>query len=178
MPVRWAIASGNWSTGSTWNDFASLGFPTVTDEVWANSFNVNIDQSFEVEGLRNNVRARDIATPQMTANNAPSPYVAAVSSLATGNAFNVFDRNLSGTTWRAAFNNGWVSMDFGSGSSIIIDGYTIYGSGVQTENPRNWTFESSNDNINWTIRHTVTLPSAIAASSTYSVASISNTTGS
>jgi hypothetical protein len=69
-------------------------------------------------------------------------------------------------------------MDFGSGSSIIIDGYTIYGTSQQPSNPRNWTLESSDDNTNWTIRHTVSGAAAIGASSAYSIASIGNTIGS
>jgi hypothetical protein len=144
---------------------------------------VNVNQSFDALTLNNSARARDIATPQMTANNAPSPYVAAASSTTGGSedAFAAFNRVYSTTTfWRTpgGTTTGWLSMDFGSGSSIIIDGYTIFGSSAQANNPRNWTLESSNDNINWTIRHTVSGAAAIAASSTYSIASIGNTTGS
>jgi hypothetical protein len=117
----------------------------------------------------------------MTANNAPSPYVAAASTInsATRDAYRAFDRGITDASgWLSANNNstGWISMDFGSGNSIIIDGYTIFGSGTQNQNPRNWTFEGSNDNVSWTVLQTVTLPSAIAASSTYSVASIGNST--
>jgi hypothetical protein len=68
-------------------------------------------------------------------------------------------------------------MDFGSGSAIIIDGYTIYGNNDQTLNPRNWALQGSNNNTSWTDLHIVSGAAAIAASSTYSVASIGNSTG-
>ena len=179
MPIRWATTSGNWSNLAIWNDSASLGFPTASDDIWANNNNINIDQSFSVISLNNSARARTIATPQMTANNAPSPYVAAVSSLSVGNAFTAFNRNTTATDyWSAAagVTAAWLSMDFGS--NVVIDGYTVFGSDQQIFNPRNWTLESSNDNVNWTIRHTVSGAAAIPGSSTYSIASIGNTTGS
>jgi hypothetical protein len=183
MATRWAVSSSNWSTGSTWNNGATLGIPVAADDVFTNSFSVNIDQSFTVNSLNNNARARDIATPAMTANNAPSPYVAAASSIngASFDAWVAFNRvYTTNTGWvtPSSTTTGWLSMDFGSGSSIIIDGYTIYGRDTQTLNPRYWTLESSNDNTNWTIRHTVSGAAAIPANGNYSVASIGNTTGS
>jgi len=54
MPNRWAIASGNWSTGSTWS--GSL-IPTASDDVYSNNFTVNVDTSFEVLTLRNTASA-------------------------------------------------------------------------------------------------------------------------
>jgi hypothetical protein len=128
--------------------------------------------------LNNTARAREIATPQMTANNAPSPYVAAASSIAAaGNdAWRAFDR-INANIWSTpnGTTTGWLSMDFGG--SIVIDGYTIKGSGTQANNPRNWTLEGSNDNSTWTVLHTVTSATAIPANGTYSIASIGNSTG-
>lgn len=180
MPVRWATTSGNWSSLAIWNDSASLGFPTASDDIWANNNNINIDQSFQVISLNSTARARDIATPAMTANNAPSPYVAAASSANSNNPpYFAFDRSVvTSGGWVSLSTPAWISMDFGSGSSIVIDGYTIYGSNTQTLNPRNWTLESSDDNTNWTIRHTVSGAAAIGANTLYSIASIGNTTGS
>jgi hypothetical protein len=151
-----------------------LGIPTTGDDVFTNSFTVAMDTNATVNSLNNSARARDIATPQMTANNAPSPYVAAASAVSQ-QPFLAFDRTTS-TRWLTPGGSptGWISMDFGS--AIVIDGYTIAGGTTQTENPRNWTFEGSNNNSTWTVLQTVTLPSAIGGSSTYSVASIGNTT--
>jgi len=179
--VRWAIASGDNNNVSTWNDGGTLGLPTSADDVFTNGFTVNMVADATYISMSNSARARDIATPAMTANNAPSPYVAAVSSTdGSSPAFRAFDRVTAGSSYwstQASTVVGWLSMDFGSGSSIVIDGYTIFGSDNQANNPRNWTFQGSNDNVNWTTLHTVALPSAIATSSTYSIASIGNTLG-
>jgi len=181
MPVRWAVASSNWSDVNTWNSGSVLGIPTGSDEVWTNSYSVNIDQSFEVVGLRNNARARDIATPAMTANNAPSPYIAAASSVSVGrDAWTAFDRStVAGTGWLTAnlAVTGWLSMDFGSGSATIIDGYTIFGTNLVSQNPRNWSLQGSSDNTSWTDLHIVSGAAAIPANGSYSIASIGNSTG-
>jgi hypothetical protein len=174
MPIRWAVASGNFSNLAIWNDSGSLGFPTASDDIWANNNNINIDQSFTAISLNSTARARTIATPQMTSNIAPSPYVAASSFAAS--AWQAFDRNTT-TTALGTGMSGWISMDFGSGSSVVIDGYTVFGSSTQVQNPRNWTLEGSNDNSSWTVLHTVTQASAIVASGNYSVASIGNSVG-
>jgi len=50
MPVRWAIASGNWSNSAIWN--GGLGLPTASDDVAANGFTVTIDQNINVLQLR------------------------------------------------------------------------------------------------------------------------------
>ena len=179
MAVRWLISGGgNFSSTSVWNDGTLLGIPTTGDDVFTNGFTVNMDTNATVNSLNNSARARDIATPQMTSNNAPSPFVAAASTVnSTNDAFRAFDRvYTTGTYFETGIGNstGWLSMDFGS--SIIIDGYTIFASNAQTTSPQNWQFQGSNNNSTWTTLHTVTLPSAIAAGSSYSISSIGNTT--
>jgi hypothetical protein len=177
MAVRWLISGGgNFSSTSVWNDGTLLGIPTTGDDVFSNSFTVAMDTNATVNSLNNTARARDIATPAMTANNAPSPYVAAASSTDGANTpWRAFDRSTA-TGWQtaAATATGWLSMDFGS--SVIIDAYTVFGSATQTFNARNWTFEGSSNNVSWTTLHTVTLPSAIGANSSYSSGTISNPT--
>jgi hypothetical protein len=178
MAIAYATASGNWSNTATWS---GSYIPQPGDDVWANGFNVNIDQSFSVESLNNTARARDIATPQMSADNIPTPYVAAASTITAGrDAWRAFDRTYTTNTgWSTAASTttGWLSMDFGSGSATVIDGYTIYGTATQAVNPRHWALQGSNDNTSWTNLHIVSGAAAIAASSTYSVASIGNSTG-
>jgi len=51
MPNRWAISSGNWSNSAIWN--GGLGLPTASDDIWANGFNVLIDQDITARTLRN-----------------------------------------------------------------------------------------------------------------------------
>lgn len=53
MPNRWAVASGNWSNTATWNNGGVLGLPTASDAVFANRFNVTVDQNITVTQLRN-----------------------------------------------------------------------------------------------------------------------------
>jgi hypothetical protein len=173
MAVRWAIASGNFSSTATWNDGGVLGIPTTGDDVYTNSFTVAMDTNATVNSLNNSARARDIATPAMTANNAPSPYVAAASSGAA--PWNAFNRNIASSNfWEGGPNTGWLSMDFGS--TIIINGYTIYGADIAGTNVRSWEFQGSNNNSTWITLDTVSLGAAIPVGGTYSVASIGNTT--
>jgi hypothetical protein len=173
MAVRWAISSGNFSSTSTWNDGATLGIPTTGDDVFTNSFTVAMDTNATVNSLNNSARARDIATPQMTANNAPSPYVVAASAGTT--PWQAFDRVTgTGSGWNvSAGNNGWLSFDFSS--SVIIDGYTIYGSSAGADNPFTWQLQGSANNSTWTTLHSV-VTTPIPGSGTYSISSIGNST--
>jgi hypothetical protein len=174
MAIRWAVTGGTWSSTSTWNDGATLGIPTSDDDVFTNNFNVTINQNINVNSLNNTARARTIATPQMTSNNSPSPYVAAASNENVGGAnfaFRAFDRNNS-SSWvtNNTVTSGWISMDFGSG--VVIDGYYFLPTS-QSQSARNWTFEGSNNNSTWTVLQTVTNASGV---SSYAVSSIGNTT--
>jgi hypothetical protein len=176
--IRWAVASGNFSSTSTWNDGTLLGIPTTGDDVFTNSFTVAMDTNATVNSLNNSARARDIATPAMTANNAPSPFVAAASNDALSAAFNAFNRVYTTSTgWIAGTGpTQWLRFDFGSASSIVIDGYTIFGTNDFRRNPNTWQLQGSNDTVSWTTLHSVA-SSTISAGGTYSIASIGNTTG-
>ncbi len=95
------------------------------------------------------------ATPTMTSNVLPSPCIAAASSyFATYDPFKAFDKN-AGTSWASAAGTltGWLSFDFGVRKQIMQ--YTILAKTV-AQSPRNFTFEGSNDNVNWTILDTKT----------------------
>jgi hypothetical protein len=50
MAVKYAVASGNWSSGATWNGGT---VPTSADDVYANTFTVTIDGTFTVLTIRN-----------------------------------------------------------------------------------------------------------------------------
>jgi hypothetical protein len=58
MAVRYAVASGNWSTGSTWNGGT---LPTSADDVYANAFTVTIDQDVTVLSLNTTASAPAVA---------------------------------------------------------------------------------------------------------------------
>lgn len=49
MAIRYAVASGNWSSTATWNGGT---LPTSADDVYANTFTVNIDQNINVLSLQ------------------------------------------------------------------------------------------------------------------------------
>lgn len=93
-------------------------------------------------------------TPVMTANNAPSPYVASASSEynATYAAWKAFDHSVGNISlWDAGFNvtTGWLKFDFNL--NTIVRSYSMYAyTGYQNYHPTAWTFEGSNDNSNWT----------------------------
>lgn len=53
MAVRYAVATGNWSAVETWDGGASL--PGVGDDVYANGFDVSIDQDIEVNKISTEV---------------------------------------------------------------------------------------------------------------------------
>jgi len=61
MPNRWAVANGNWSSAATWNSGGSLGIPTGSDDVFSNTFTVNVDTSFQVLSIRNTASASAVA---------------------------------------------------------------------------------------------------------------------
>jgi len=162
MPVRWAIANGNFSTGSTWNDGATLGVPTGSDDLFTNAFTVNINQSFSALSLNNSAftpRLSNTAIPQMTSNASPSG-IANASSNAT-NAFITFNRDYNYlANWASStVNTGWVSYQFPT--SKIIKRYAVWGGSSMANissnqwNPRDWTFEGSNDGASWTTLETV-----------------------
>lgn len=50
MAIRYAVASGNWSSTSTWDGGTTL--PGSGDDVYANGFTVSIDQSISVASLK------------------------------------------------------------------------------------------------------------------------------
>jgi hypothetical protein len=58
MAVRYAVATGNWSTGSTWNGGT---LPTAADDVYANGFTVTIDQDVTVLSLNTTASAPAVA---------------------------------------------------------------------------------------------------------------------
>ena len=59
MAIRYAVATGNWSSTATWNGGT---LPTSADDVYANNFTVTIDQNVTVLSLNNT------ATTGVTAN--------------------------------------------------------------------------------------------------------------
>lgn len=173
MAIRWAVANGDNNQTATFNDGATLGLPTSDDDVFTNGFTVNMVANATYKSLNNTARARDIATPQMTSNNTPSPVVVSQTSTFTGSAWNYFDRNTGTISNSGTQGSNTIKVDFGLGNAPVIDGYSIV-PGSNGRGPNTWTFQGSNDDSNWT---TINSVSGQSGSATYSVSSVGNTTG-
>lgn len=175
MAVRFAVANGNYSNPAIWDNGA---VPLFDDIVYPNGFTVDIDQDIILGSSQNGsspVRVPDIATPVMNGPNSPSG-VASASTINGANvaAWNAFDQN-SNTLWLTAnVPTGWIQYQFPS--SKIIKRYAIFSTSITTQNPRNWTFEGSNNGSSWTVLHTVTLGAGLAINTWYDSGDISNST--
>jgi hypothetical protein len=95
----------------------------------------------------------------MTSNIAPSPMVASASSIRSTDydAWKAFNHTVTGVSndWMAVQNTttGWLKIDFGSGNATAVDGYTVSvctTGGYGTACPKNWTFQGSNNDTDWT----------------------------
>lgn len=58
MAVRYAVATGNWSSTSTWNGGT---LPTSADDVYANGFTVTIDQNVTVLSIQTTAQSPAVA---------------------------------------------------------------------------------------------------------------------
>lgn len=113
--------------------------------------------------------------PAMTNYSVPSGTAAASTEFDTNwRAWQPFSRTnvRTGGSWFTASGTvtGWISYDFGSGSSNVINYYSIRGvplSGADVNDPgaapKTWTFEGSNNNTTWTTLDTQTNAPAWAA---------------
>jgi hypothetical protein len=158
-----AIANGNWSNLSIWQD-DSLGYfanstvlPTTDDNVYANNFTVTIDGTRNASTIRNTTfipptNLALMSIPQMSSNTTPSGTAAA--SSASQPAWNAFDRN-TGTAWQSnTTNTGWLSYQFPTGR--IIKRYGFFTNASNSVNLRTWTFEGSNNGSTWVVLDTQT----------------------
>jgi hypothetical protein len=122
MAVRYAVASGNWSTGSTWNTGT---VPTAADDVYADGKFVTIDQSITVTSLNNGLRSGGTAGGYFQVNN--SGYTVTATSLIVGTSANLFYSNTTGTLTINANLPTWIYNAIaitinGAGSNITYNG--------------------------------------------------------
>jgi hypothetical protein len=164
MATRYAVANGAWSSGSTWDNGA---VPLNADDVFANNRTITINQNITVNRITNAqpniygaVNVPDIATPIMTSNTTPSGVAFANGSTGANLPWRAFDQN-TGLTWQSSTNNtGIIGYQFTSGK--IIKQYAFLSWTANNFNPRDWTFQGSNDGISYTTIETVSAFTTIA----------------
>jgi len=176
MATRFAVATGNFSSGATWDNGA---VPTSADDLYANGRTVTIDGTYTVQTIRNTlppIIVPNIATPIMTSNTTPSGVAFASSTNGANLPWIAFNQDgPSATYWQSGTNNtGILGYQFTSGK--IIKRYSIRMNtlGVQTY-PTTWTFQGSNDGTTYTTLETVT-GNVISIGSSYISGILANTT--
>lgn len=110
MANVWAIKNGDWSDTTVWNTGA---LPTSADDVYANNFNVNVNQNITVNSLRNTANTGLTAggtftfnTGGVTANINDNLYNGAVNFIViTASAGNIIINAPSSIIQQAAINN-------------------------------------------------------------------------
>jgi hypothetical protein len=168
MTTRFAVATGNWSSTSTWDNGA---LPLSDDVIYPNGFAVTLDQDITVGSLNNNtsnVYLPAMPIPLMTGNLTPSGE--AFASQNTSTAYQAFDYN-SATFWSST-NLTSCSIGYKFPIGKIIKRYYIFRN-TRIDRPSSWTFEGSNDGTTYTVLETVT---SNTASTPYLSGILANTT--
>ena len=143
MATRFAVVSGNWSSGGTWDNGS---VPVAGDDVFCNGRTITIDQDINVGSLRStvpNVYLPDMLIPKMISNSSPSGTVIANNNIST--AYYVFDQLGPSTYWGSGAVSGWIGYTFTASTIITRYRWEKDTQGVSWYHPRIWTFEGSND---------------------------------
>lgn len=168
MELRVAVASGNFSSTSTWNGGV---IPTVGDVVASNTYTVTIDQNINVDSLTNTASSGVSFINLMTDYTSAQGTVSASSEygVPTYAAWKAFDGSTSSAannwlTANGAFSSyapQWLQYEFNT-PTIIRSYKIIVGSFGTSSSPTNWEFQAW-DGTNW-----VTLEAVTGGSVTYS----------
>jgi hypothetical protein len=157
-----AAPSGHAFTGTVTHADASA-YPGVTVTATTNAKSAVTDGSGDysiadcadgAETLTPTLPSGDAAPHNMTAYNAPSPYVVTQSA---GTGYLPFTSG--GGDWNTSGVTGWLEIDLGAASHIVTN-YSIrgtsYGTNTGTYGPNAWVLEGSNDGSTWDLLDTVT----------------------
>jgi hypothetical protein len=139
--LRAAVANGNWSDSSTWNDGV---VPSVNDVVALNNFNVTVNQDINVYQLTtfqlfytsyNSFRF-------MTFNTEPEGL--AESSFNDFRSYYPFSNNSETDVFTSNANPLWYSYQYPNQESIVISRYQFSVLGGHPFDPRDWKFQGWN----------------------------------
>ncbi|MGG3504995.1 discoidin domain-containing protein [Paenibacillus lautus] len=159
--VRGNTALATW-TSSTTNLSNGGGFRPVLEIIMLPLVKSLILSNGEYKTLKNSYTVTErTATPisiVMTSNSTPSPYVVSASSADPNYpAYLAFDGVNATVTdcWVCPSNSGWLKIDLGT--QIAVGNYEIEkGYRFAADAPKEWTFEGSNNDADWTILDTQT----------------------
>ncbi len=157
MAIRFARQAGNWSDPLTWD--GGLTIPGAGDDVYSNGFTVTLDQDINVGCLNGGTTPVGVPLspiPNMTSNTTPTGVGQAFATHNNANAWLAFKKPIINFT-----NTGWISttqvtqLGYQFDTPKNIQRYSWYTNSSTNGRPRNWTFEGSNDGVNWVTLHTV-----------------------
>lgn len=161
MPgLRVAVASGNWSSPSTWDG----GYkPVAGDTVASNNYTITIDENFTIKTLTNSAFGLISAIPILSSNTAQL-----LVSNFDGSAWQAFDGNGSSYNYGTISGNTYLGYNFIT--PVVLNKYNIT-SWSTALMPTAWLFQGW-DGTTW-----ITLDSVTGASTnTYTSALLANTT--
>jgi len=171
--IKTPVANGSWSNPATWEGSV---LPSIGDYISANGFTVNIDQNVDVARLSTTSLTNNGATEYMTSNTTPAGYIVSASiAHPTQPAYFAFNSDTGDPWWTNTTTlPQWISYQFPT--PIIINRYAFLGASFTLgRTANNWTFQGSNDGVNWITLETKT-SSAPAIGSYYTSPLLGNTT--
>jgi hypothetical protein len=124
MPVRYAVASGNWSSLATWNGGATL--PTASDDVFTNTYTVTIDQNININSISNRASGSAVAGGvYISTNNISITASRSTAGIVSATAIAAFRITGSHTVYMSGSIQG-NDVTSGNGAVQITNGGTLY----------------------------------------------------
>lgn len=170
--MAFAIQSGDFSATTTWDTGV---VPTGSENAYANSFTIQVGGTVSCGRVRNDATTfllPGMPIPVMTSNTTPSGTAFASTQAVGQEAWRAFDQNTA-TGWATTTGTLTGVIGYQFPTARIIKRYLWRASINAANNPRNWTFQGSNDGVNYTTLDTVT-GSQIGASATYISTGLTN----
>lgn len=172
--MAFAIQNGNFGSASTWDTGV---VPTGSEDAYSNGFTIQVDGNQSLGRVRNDATTfllPNMPIPIMTSNTTPSGTAFASTQGVGQEAWRAFDQNTT-TGWATTVGSLTGVIGYQFPTAKIIKRYLWRASVNAANNPRNWTFQGSNDGVNYTTLDTVT-GSQIGANATYTSSILTNTT--